>query len=120
MFRLLSHREGCESPSQAINELMKWSLACLTPTQLAGTPSARMRMRQRAQLGFSLLAIIAAGITLSAAWPTLLLSNDGDEGKRSETLLTAQQIHNLVQRAVENQRRNDLLLDQYARTEHSL
>ena len=79
-------------------------------------------MRQRAQLGFSLLAIIAAGMTLSAAWPTLLLSNDGDqdEGKRSETLLTAQEIHNLVQRAVENQRHNDLLLDQYARTEHSL
>lgn len=79
-------------------------------------------MRQRTQIGFSLLAIIAAGMTLSAAWPTPLLSNDvdQDEGKRSETPLTAQEIHNLVQRAVENQRHNDVLLDEYARTEHSL
>lgn len=79
-------------------------------------------MRQRAQLGFGLLAIIAAGMTLSAAWPTVALSNDADqdEGKRSETPLTAQEIHNLVLRAVDNQRHNDLLLDEYARTEHSL
>jgi hypothetical protein len=79
-------------------------------------------MRQRAQLGFSLLAIIAAGMTLSAAWPTVVFSNDADhdEGKRSETPLTAQEIHNLVQRAVEHQRHNDVLLDEYARTEHSL
>lgn len=79
-------------------------------------------MRQRAQLGFSLLAIIAAGMTLSAAWPAAMLSKDADqdEGKRSETPLTAQEIRNLVQRAVENQRQNDLLLDEYARTEHSL
>jgi hypothetical protein len=121
MFRLLSQRGAGEFPSQTFNEIMKWSLACFYHTRLPGSPSARMRMRQRAQLGFSLLAVIAAGMTLSAAWPTVLLSNDADkdEGKRSETPLTAQEIHSLVQRAVENQRNNDLLLDQYARTEHS-
>jgi hypothetical protein len=79
-------------------------------------------MRQRVQVGFSLLAILAAGMTLSAAWPTALTAGDADtdEGKHSEAPLTAQQIQNLVDRAVENQRRNDLLLDQYARTEHSV
>ena len=79
-------------------------------------------MGQRTQIGFSLLAILAAGMTLSAAWPSILLTAeaDHDEGKHSETPLTAQQIHDLVDRAIENQRRNDLLLDQYARTEHSV
>jgi hypothetical protein len=78
-------------------------------------------MRQRAQFGFSLLAIIAAGMTLSAARPTSPAKHaDQDEGKRPETPLTAQQIRSLVDRAVENQRRNDLLLDEYARTEHSI
>jgi hypothetical protein len=100
---------------------MRWSLAYLSPTQLPGSPSARMRMRQRAQFGFSLLAIIAAGMTLSAARPTSPAKHaDQDEGKRPETPLTAQQIRSLVDRAVENQRRNDLLLDEYARTEHSI
>ena len=121
MFGHLSRREAYEFPSHALNEIMKRSLARLSPTQLPGTRSARMRMRQRAQLGFSLLAIIAAGMTLSAAWPAMPPKEaDQDEGKRSETPLTAQQIRNLVDRAVENQRRNDLLLDEYARTEHSL
>jgi len=79
-------------------------------------------MRQRTQIGFSLLAILTAGMTLSAAWLSALPTSeaDRDDGKQSETPLTAQQIHNLVDRAVENQRRNDLALDQYARTEHSL
>ncbi|PYU24609.1 MAG: hypothetical protein DMG32_13525 [Acidobacteria bacterium] len=80
-------------------------------------------MRERTQVGFSLLAILAAGMTLSAAWPTALPivgEADHDEGKHSETPLTAQQIRDLVDRAIENQRRNDLMLDQYARTEHSL
>ena len=79
-------------------------------------------MRQRAQVGFSLLAILAAGMTLSAAWPTAFLGTKGgrDEASHPENPLTAQQIHELVERAIENQRRNDLLLDQYARTEHSL
>lgn len=122
MFGLLSQREAYEFSSQALNEIMKWSIACFNHTQLPGSPSARMRMRQRAQLGFSLLAIIAAGMSLSAAWPTVMLSKDSDqdEGKRSETPLTAQEIHNLVQRTIENQRHNELLLDEYARTEHSL
>src|SRR5260370_14477265 len=81
-----------------------------------------MSLRQCAQLGFSLPAIIAAGMTLSAAWPAAIPPKDADqdEGKRSETPLTPQQIRRLVDRAVENQRRNDLLLDEYARTEHSL
>jgi hypothetical protein len=122
MFRLLSQRDAYEFPSQALSEIMKWSIACFYHTQLPGSASAGMRMRQRAQLGFSLLAIIAAGMTLSAAWPAPLppKDTDQDEGKRSETPLTAQEIHNLVQRVVENQRHNDLLLDEYARTEHSL
>jgi hypothetical protein len=78
-------------------------------------------MRERIQVSFGLLAILAAGITLSAALPNTLPSDtDADEPKRSETPLTAQQIHNLVERAVENQRRNDFLLCQYARTEHSV
>jgi hypothetical protein len=79
-------------------------------------------MRQRAQLGFSLLAILAAGMTLSAAWPAVMPSTDGDQddGKRSDTPLNPQQIRILVDRAIENQRRNDLLLEQYGRTEHSL
>jgi hypothetical protein len=79
-------------------------------------------MRQRVQLGFSLLAILAAGITLSAVWPPAMASSDadGNEGKRPEAPLTAQQIRNLVDRVVENQHRNDLLLGQYARTERSV
>ena len=79
-------------------------------------------MRQRVQVGFGLLAVLAAGMTLSAAWPGGLLLGDVDQGdgKHSETPLTAQQIHDLVDRALENQRHNDLMLDQYARTEHSL
>ena len=36
-------------------------------------------MRQRAQLGFSLLAILAAGMTLSAAWPAGMPSTDADQ-----------------------------------------
>jgi quinol monooxygenase YgiN len=78
-------------------------------------------MQQRIQLGFGLLAILAAGMTLSAAWPVALPASDADQGdgKHSETPLSAQEIHDLVDRAIENQRRNDLLLDQYARTEHS-
>lgn len=79
-------------------------------------------MRNRTQFGYSLLAILAAGMTLSAAWPSALPTNDADpdEASRSENPLTAQQIHALVDRAIENQRRNDLMLDQYARTEHSV
>jgi len=79
-------------------------------------------MRQSTQVGFSLLAILAAGMTLSVAWPTAWPTSDADqdEGPHSETPLTAPQIQNLVDRAIENQRRNDLLLDQYARTERSL
>jgi hypothetical protein len=79
-------------------------------------------MRQRTQVAFGLLAILAAGMTLSAAWPTGLPATDAEheDGKLSETPLTTQQIHDLVNRAIENQRRNDLLLDQYARTEHSV
>ena len=79
-------------------------------------------MRQRAQLGFSLLAILAAGMTLSAAWPAGMPSTDADQDdwKRSETPLTPQQIRILVDRAIENQRHNDVLLEQYGRTEHSL
>lgn len=79
-------------------------------------------MRQRTQVGYSLLAILAAGMTLSAAWPSALPTDeaDHDEASRSENPLTAQQIHALVDRAIENQRRNDLMLDQYARTEHSV
>jgi hypothetical protein len=79
-------------------------------------------MRQRAQLGFSLLAILAAGMTLSAAWPAVMPLADADQedGKKSETPLTAQQIRLLVDQAIENQRHNDLLLEQYGRTEHSL
>jgi hypothetical protein len=79
-------------------------------------------MRQRIQVSFGLLAILATGMTLCASWPTSLPANDAehDEGKHSENPLTAEQIHNLVERAVENQRHNDLLLYQYARTEHSV
>ena len=77
-------------------------------------------MRERIQVSFGLLAILAAGMTLSAALPNSLPADtDSDEGKHSETPLTAQEIRNLVERAVENQRRNDFLLHQYARTEHS-
>src|SRR5205823_13667610 len=89
-------------------------------SQPPGDRPVRIRMRQRTQVGFSLLAILAAGMTLSAAWPTGLPGNDvnQDESRRPE--LTAQEIHNLVAQAIENQRRNDLMLDQYARTEHSV
>ena len=79
-------------------------------------------MRQRTQVAFGLLAIVAAGITISAAWATAFPAADvePDDGKHSEVPLTAQQIHELVQRAIQNQRQNDVLLDQYARTEHSV
>ena len=79
-------------------------------------------MRQQSQVAFSLLAILATGMTLSAGWSTGLPATEGDRaaGNHSETPLTAQQIHDLVQRAIENQRQNDLLMDQYARTEHSV
>lgn len=76
-------------------------------------------MLQRTQVTFGMLAILAAGMTLAAAWPATNEA-DSDDSKHSETPLTAQQIHELVARAIENQRRNDLLLDQYARTEHSV
>ena len=77
-------------------------------------------MRQRAQLGFSLLAILAAGMTLTAVWPVAMASTDADQDndRPSQTPLSAQEIRSLVDRAIENQHRNDLLLDQYARTEH--
>jgi hypothetical protein len=77
-------------------------------------------MRQRAQVGFCLLAILAAGMTLSAVWPPAMASSDADQDDpgQSQIPLTAREIRNLVDRAVENQHRNDLLLDQYARTEH--
>ena len=77
-------------------------------------------MRQRAQVGFGLLAILAAGMTLSAVWPPAMASSDSepDERGQSQIPLTAQEIRNLVDRAIENQHRNDVLLDQYARTEH--
>src|SRR5579863_4365132 len=79
-------------------------------------------MLDRTQIGYGLLAILAAGMTLSGAWPISLPASDADQGdsKHSETPLSAQQIHDLIDRAIENQRRNDLLLDQYARTEHSV
>lgn len=80
-------------------------------------------MRQRTQVGYGLLAILAAGMTISAAWSIGLPpvnGSDQDDGKHFETPLTAQQIDELVKRAIENQRHNDLLLDQYARTEHSV
>jgi hypothetical protein len=77
-------------------------------------------MRQRTQVGFSLLAILAAGMTLSAAWPTALPGNEANQDDSRRPELTAQEIHNLVAQAIENQRRNDLMLDQYARTEHSV
>jgi hypothetical protein len=79
-------------------------------------------MRQRTPLGFSLLAILTAGMTLYAAWPAALPPGEPghEDGKYSQTPLTAQQIHDLVSQAIENQRRNDLLFDQYARTEHSV
>jgi quinol monooxygenase YgiN len=81
-----------------------------------------MTMRQRTQIEYSLLAILAAGMTLSAAWPSALPVSEAEheDGKHSETPLTAQQIQDLVVRAIENQRHNDLVLDQYARTEHSV
>ena len=82
----------------------------------------RMTIRQRAQIGYSLLAVLAAGMTLSAAWVGVLPVSDAehDEGKHSEIPLTAQQIKDLVARAIDNQRYNDRVLDQYARTEHSV
>src|SRR5579883_742804 len=85
-------------------------------------PGEENSMRQRTQVAFGLVAILAAGMTFSAAWPAGFTGNDTDseDGKHSETPLTAQQIHDLVARAIENQRRNDLVLDQYARTEHSV
>ena len=81
-----------------------------------------MTMQQRTQIEFGLLAILAAGMTLSAAWPGALVLGEAEheDGRHSEAPLTAQQIHDLVDRAIENQRRNDFLLEQYARTEHSL
>lgn len=77
-------------------------------------------MRQRVQFGFGLLAILAAGMTLCAVWPPAMAWSDAeheDQGQ-SQVPLTAQEIRSLVDRAVENQHRNDILLDQYARTEH--
>ena len=77
-------------------------------------------MRQRVQVGFGLLAILAAGMTLCSVWPPAMASSDSepDERGQSQIPLTAQEIRNLVDRAIENQHRNDLLLDEYARTEH--
>ena len=79
-------------------------------------------MRQSTQVGFGLLAILAAGMTLCAMWPPAMASSDSeheDQGQsQSQIPLTAQEIRNLVDRAIENQHRNDIQLDQYARTEH--
>ena len=61
------------------------------------------------QVGFGLLAILAAGMTLCAVWPPAMASSDSereDQGQ-SQIPLTAQEIRNLVDRAIENQRRND-------------
>ena len=81
-------------------------------------------MRQSTQVGFGLLAILAAGMTLCAVWPPAMASSDSeheDQGQsQSQIPLTAQEIRNLVDRAIENQHRNDVLLDQYARTEHEV
>jgi hypothetical protein len=81
-------------------------------------------MRQSTQVGFGLLAILAAGMTLCAMWPPAMASSDSeheDQGQsQSQIPLTAQEIRNLVDRAIENQHRNDVLLDQYARTEHEV
>lgn len=79
-------------------------------------------MRQRAQVGFGLLAILAAGMTLCAVWPPAMASSDSDheDQGQSQTPLSAQEIRNLVDRAIENQHHNDLLMDQYARTEREV
>jgi len=92
------------------------------PPSRRDTYPVRIRMRQRIQVGFGLLAILAAGMTVYAAWPAALPAGEPEheDGNYSETPLTAQQIHDLVNQAVENQRRNDLLLHQYARNEHSV
>jgi len=111
-----------EFPSWRVSEIIVGIVGCRAQPA-PGTPRpVGNRMRHRAQVGFSLLAILAAGMTLSAAWPSAWPANDADpdEGKHSETPLTAQQIQTLVNRAIENQRRNDLMLDEYARTEHSV
>ena len=77
-------------------------------------------MRRRVQVGYGLLAILAAGMTLCSVWPPAMASSDSepDERGQSQIPLTAQEIRNLVDHAIENQHRNDVLLDQYARTEH--
>ena len=75
-------------------------------------------MRQRAQLGVSLLAILTAGMTFSCVVTALAVPDADQDRRQSEAPLTARQIRALVDRAIENQHRNDLSLDQYARTEH--
>jgi len=79
-------------------------------------------MRQGSQVGFGLLAILAAGMTLCAIWPPTMASSESepDERGQSQTPLTAQEIRYLVDRAIENQHRNDTQLDQYARTEREV
>jgi hypothetical protein len=76
-------------------------------------------MRQRAQLGFSLLAILAAGMTLAAVWPPLIAWSDADQDDHNQSAipLSAQEIRALVDRAIKNQHANDVRLNEYARTE---
>lgn len=111
-----------EARSRQRCEIMRRSTSRQTLAHPRRDHPVTINMRERTQAGFSLLAILAAGMAISARGPAALPAGElgRDDGEHSEAALTAQQIHNLIDRVIENQRRNDLLLDQYARTEHSL
>jgi len=122
MFGLLARRGAYPFRSERLSEIMMLFPARKDPPGRRDSALVRTKMRQRAQLGFSLLAILAAGMTLSAVWPPAMASTDGDqeEGRRSERPLTAQEIRNLIDRVIENQHSNDVMLAEYARTEHEV
>src|ERR1700683_5448253 len=114
MFRPLARRQEYPFASRRSGAIITPLTHLERITRLGGPAPGRTRMRQRAQVGFGLLAILAAGMTLCAVWPPAMASSDSeheDQGQ-SQIPLTAQEIRNLVDRSIENQRRNDALLDQ--------
>jgi len=78
--------------------------------------------RQSIQIGWGLLAVIAVCVAV-AANPALFQLSAGAESDNhpdNDVPLTPQQVRALVDRVIENQRNNDQMLEEYARTEHEV
>jgi hypothetical protein len=78
--------------------------------------------RQSIQIGCGLLAMIAVCVAI-AANPALFQLSAGAESEKhpdNDVPLTPQQIRALIDRVIANQRSNDRMLEEYARTEHAV